>query len=54
MLVLAILGLATVSIFAAGLIFLIPVCIWALVDFIFAVSGNAKDSQGRAIRYWNA
>jgi len=26
--------------------------IWALVDFIFAVTGNFKDSQGKIISKW--
>lgn len=26
--------------------------IWSLIDFIIAVTGNFKDSQGRAIRKW--
>jgi TM2 domain-containing membrane protein YozV len=52
MLVLWILGIATVWVFFVGLVFLIPVSIWALVDFIIAVSGNAKDSDGKLITNW--
>jgi len=26
--------------------------IWALVDFIFAVSGHMKDKEGRLIKNW--
>lgn len=26
--------------------------IWALIDFIFAVSGNMKDKQGKPIKTW--
>jgi hypothetical protein len=26
--------------------------IWALIDFIFAVTGNFKDSQGKVIKKW--
>ena len=26
--------------------------IWALVDFIFAVSGNMKDKEGKLIKNW--
>ncbi len=37
-------GLAYVFGFAVG--------IWALVDFIIAVTGNFKDSQGRLIKKW--
>ena len=51
MLVLAIIGIATVW-FLVGIAFLVAVGIWALVDFIFAVSGNMKDSQGRPITNW--
>ena len=51
MLVLGILGWATVWILV-GYIFLIPVWIWSLIDFIFAVSGNMKDSQGKLIKNW--
>lgn len=28
------------------------VSIWALIDFIFAVSGNMKDSNGKPIKNW--
>ena len=39
-----------------GIIFwpfgMIPVGIWALVDFIVGVSGNMKDKQGRPIKKW--
>jgi len=52
MLVLAILGWATIWIFGVGLVFLIPVSIWAFVDFIFAVTGNARDREGRLIKNW--
>ena len=51
MLVLAIIGIATVWFFV-GIAFLVAVGIWALIDFIFAVSGNMKDSQGRPIKNW--
>ncbi len=51
MLVLGILGWATVWILV-GYVFLIPVWIWSLIDFIFAVSGNMKDSQGKLIKNW--
>jgi len=26
--------------------------IWTIIDFIFAVSGNMKDRDGRLIRNW--
>ena len=52
MLILGILGWATVWIWGIGLIFLIPVAIWALIDFIFAVSGSMKDKDGMPIKNW--
>jgi len=52
MLILGILGWATIWLFLAGLVFLIPVSIWAFVDFIFAVTGNARDGQGKIIKNW--
>jgi len=52
MLVLGILGWATIWIFGLGLVFLIPVWIWSLIDFIFAVTGSMIDDQGRAIKNW--
>ncbi len=33
-------------------VFGLAVGIWALIDFIFAVTGNFKDSQGKIIRKW--
>jgi len=29
-----------------------PVGIWALIDFIFAVTGNMKDKGGKPIKNW--
>jgi len=29
-----------------------PVGIWALIDFIFAVTGNMKDRGGKPIKNW--
>lgn len=26
--------------------------IWTLIDFIFAVSGNMKDKEGKLIKNW--
>lgn len=51
MLILGILGYATVW-FVIGYVFLIPVWIWALVDFIFAVAGLMKDREGKPIKNW--
>jgi TM2 domain-containing membrane protein YozV len=52
MLVLGVLGWATIWIFGLGLVFLIPVWIWSLIDFIFAVSGNMRDDLGKIIKNW--
>ena len=54
---LTILGLATISQlnggwFLWGLSFIIALEIWAFVDFIFAVTGRMKDSEGRLIQKW--
>jgi TM2 domain-containing membrane protein YozV len=51
MLVLGIIGYATVW-FLVGIPFLVVVGIWSLIDFIFAVAGKMKDSQGRLIEKW--
>lgn len=52
MLILTLLGWATIWVHFVGSIFLISVGIWALVDFIFAVAGAMKDNQGRPIQNW--
>ena len=51
MLVLSVVGWATVWLFI-GLIFLIPVWVWSLVDFILAVVGSFTDSEGKPIKNW--
>lgn len=51
MLLLCVLGFATIWLFV-GLVFLIPVWIWSLVDFIFAVAGSFTDSEGKLIKNW--
>jgi TM2 domain-containing membrane protein YozV len=51
MLVLGVLGLATVW-FGIGLVFLIAVGIWALVDFVLAVAGAMKDRDGKPVKDW--
>jgi hypothetical protein len=33
-------------------LFGMAVGIWSLIDFIIAVTGNFKDSQGRTIKKW--
>ena len=35
-----------------SMICLAPVVIWALIDFIFAVTGNMKDKGGKPIKNW--
>ena len=53
MLILSILYLATVRLW--GMIMVIPLAVvglWALIDFIFAVSGIMKDKEGKLIKNW--
>jgi TM2 domain-containing membrane protein YozV len=52
MLILGIVGWATIWIFGLGLVFLIPVWTWALIDFVVAVSGNMRDAQDKLIKNW--
>ena len=54
MLILGILGWSTIWIFGLGLVFLIPVWIWTLIDFIFMVSGAMRDHEGKLIRKWES
>jgi hypothetical protein len=35
-----------------SMVFGVAVGIWSLIDFIFAVTGNFKDSQGKPIKKW--
>jgi len=51
MLALTIVGWAT-FIFFVGWFFLGAVWIWALIDFIFAVSGHMRDTDGKLIEKW--
>ena len=51
MLLLGIAGFATLWLLV-GAVFIIAVGIWAFVDFIFAVTGQMKDRQGRLIQKW--
>jgi len=51
MLVLGLIGWATVW-FLVGIPFLVIVGIWRLVDFILAVAGMMRDSQGLLIEKW--
>ncbi len=53
MLILSILYLVTARFW--GIIMVIPLAVaglWALIDFIFAVSGIMKDKEGRPIKNW--
>ncbi|GAI91456.1 unnamed protein product [marine sediment metagenome] len=52
MLVLGIVGYATTWVWGLGFIFLTAVGIWAFIDFIYAVSGNMRDTEGRLIKNW--
>jgi len=53
MLILSILYLVTVRFW--GMIMIIPLAVvglWALIDFIFAVSGIMRDREGKRIKNW--
>jgi len=53
MLILSILYLVTVRFW--GIVMVIPLAVvglWALIDFIFAVSGIMKDKEGKRIKNW--
>jgi TM2 domain-containing membrane protein YozV len=52
MLVLTLIGLATVWFFLVGIAFIVAVGIWASVDFIIAVTGNMRDGEGKLIKKW--
>ena len=52
MILLGVVGWATVWVFGFGLVLLIAVGIWAFVDFIIAVTGNMRDTEGRLIQKW--
>jgi len=52
MLILSILYLATVRFWGMMFISLAVVGLWALIDFIFAVSGIVKDKVGKPIKKW--
>ena len=51
MLVLGVLGLATVW-FGIGIVFLVAVGIWALIDLVFSIAGLMKDKEGKPIKNW--
>jgi len=53
MLILSILYLTTVRFW--GIVMVIPLAVvglWALIDFIFAVSGIMEDKEGKLIKNW--
>ena len=52
MLVLGILYFSTVWLWGIGFVFLAAVGIWAFIDFLFVVSGNVKDKEGKLIKNW--
>ena len=52
MLLLGIVGWATIWIFGFGLVLLVAVGIWAFVDFIMAVTGRMRDNEGKLIQKW--
>jgi TM2 domain-containing membrane protein YozV len=51
-LIIGIVGWATVWLYGFGLILIIAVGIWVLVDFIMAVAGIMKDKEGKLIKNW--
>ena len=53
MLLLSIVGVAT-SWIAVGIPMLVAVEIWALIDFIMAVAGAMKDTEGNVIENWDS
>ena len=52
MLILSIFYLVTVRFWGIVIISLAVVGLWALIDFIFAVSGIMKDREGKLIKNW--
>ena len=38
--------------YGLGMVFALLLCIWSLVDFVIAVTGNLRDSQGKIIKKW--
>ncbi len=52
MLILSIFYLVTVRFWGIMIISLAVVGLWALIDFIFAVSGIMKDKEGKLIKNW--
>ena len=52
MLILSVFYLVTVRFWGTVIISMAVVGFWALIDFIFAVSGIMKDREGRLIKNW--
>ena len=52
MLILSVFYLVTVRFWGIMIISLAVVLLWALIDFIFAVSGIMKDREGKRIKNW--
>jgi TM2 domain-containing membrane protein YozV len=52
MLVLGIAGWCTMWLLGAGLLFLIAVYLWALVDFVVTITGRMQDGAERAVKNW--
>ena len=41
------------SFFLVGFVFLVPLGIWALVDFIMIITGSFTDVEGKKIMNWS-
>ena len=52
MLILSVLYLVTIRFWGIMVISLAVVGLWALIDFIFAISGIMKDKEGKLIEKW--
>ncbi len=52
MLILSVFYLVTIRFWGIMFISLAVVGLWALIDFIFALSGMMKDREGRVIKKW--
>jgi len=45
-------ALAAAPLIVLGVLCIVAVGIWAFIDFIFAVSGNMRDKEGKLIKNW--
>jgi len=52
MLLLTIIGWATIWLWGIGFIFIAAGWIWSVIDFFIAVTGNMKDIEGKLIKNW--